>query len=80
MEINKCPMCGSSATIDSSAAAEYYGYAMQSLSISCDDEFEKKCDMSISINADFGLLKCKKTEKILVKMWKDLSETNPIPT
>lgn len=76
MEISNCPMCGSSATLDSTGAMECYGYTWQTLSISCNDDFKKKCDMSISIDADFLMLKCTNPEKLLIKMWKDLSETN----
>jgi len=49
-------MCGSPATINSTGAAECYGWAWQTIYIECKDTMNKKCGMEITISADHSSL------------------------
>lgn len=68
--LNTCPMCGSTASLDSTGAAECYGYEWQTLHITCNDDHKKYCDMSVSVSADFSYIK--NPEKHLIEMWNSI--------
>lgn len=83
MEINKCPMCGSKAHLGCTGASECYGYAWQTLYIACYDEFDRKCNMNVSIEADWSIVDTNNSEELIITTWnalKGINETNPNPT
>lgn len=65
-------MCASTAYLDSTSASECYGYAWQTLYVTCNDDFKKHCDMNISIGADFSLIDSKIATETLINMWNKL--------
>ena len=67
MNINPCPMCGSSAKVYATGASECYGYAWQSYGVECNDDFDEHCLMDISVNADFFNLYI--DDNTVIKMW-----------
>lgn len=71
MTINPCPMCGSTARVDATAASESYGYAWQGYFVECNDDFDKKCEMSVSIYADFFNLSVH--DDTLINMWNSIN-------
>lgn len=50
--IAPCPLCGSSASLDWTAVAEYGGRAWQSVFVSCDERTGTPCDHNVSIDTD----------------------------
>ena len=67
MTINPCPMCGSTAQVYSTGASESYGYEWQSYGVECDDIFDNKCEMQVSIIADFFNLSVH--DDTVIQMW-----------
>jgi hypothetical protein len=64
-------MCGSEAEVFASGASECYGYAWQSYGVECKDEFYEKCDMQVSIEADFSHLDIH--DEIVVELWNKIA-------
>lgn len=67
MNINPCPMCGSTATVYATGSLECYGYAWQSYGVECNNDFDNYCQMDVSINADFGNLDVH--DSTVIQMW-----------
>ncbi len=77
-----CPLCGGSANLDWSAAAEYYGRAWQSLHISCNgDGSNPHCDHSVSMDTDSDRLsgKASRLEDVLVRTWNQVAVAMTLP-
>ena len=70
MKILPCPMCGSSAKIDSTGVSEYYGHAWQTCYIECSREKDEYCSMELSLIADF--FNIRNSEEQLTKCWNGL--------
>jgi hypothetical protein len=64
-------MCGSTAQVNATGASESYGYVWQSYFVECNDDFDKKCEMSVSINADFFTLSVH--DDTLINMWNSIN-------
>jgi len=64
-------MCDSTARVDATSASESYGYEWQSYFVECNDDFDKKCEMSVSINADFFTLSVH--DDTLIQMWNSIN-------
>ena len=69
-EILPCPMCGSSASIDSTGALECYGKTWQTLYLDCNLEKDKDCGMSLNLQADFWNIR--NAQEQLIKCWNGL--------
>lgn len=69
-EILPCPMCGSSAKIDSTGTSECYGKDWQNLYIECTKDKDEHCGMELSLNADFWYMRNAQTQ--LIKCWNGL--------
>jgi hypothetical protein len=74
-QLKPCPMCGSTAKLDSTGASESYGYAWQTLFIECNDNHNRKCNMGVSLEADFCMLPRRDHKKLLTTLWNKLGET-----
>ena len=68
--LNPCPMCGSPAKLDSTAAAECYGKAWQTMYIECTMTNDPHCGMEVIIQADFGYVEGAALS--LVNFWNSL--------
>lgn len=65
-------MCGSTAQVNvTGARGESYDYVWQSYFVECNDDFDKKCEMSVSINADFFNLSLH--DDTLINMWNSIN-------
>lgn len=73
MNINPCPMCGSPAELNSTAAAECYGHAWQTLSVECTDVTGQYCGMSLDLSADFSDINSFQDE--LIETWNKISKS-----
>lgn len=71
-ELKNCPMCGSTAKLDADGATECYGYAWQNFYIDCQDDFNKKCSMGLTLEADFCMLPRNDYSKLLTALWNQL--------
>ena len=65
-----CPMCKSPAKIEFSAASECYGHAWQDITIECNQENDKHCNMNLSLQADFWNIL--NAEDMLTTCWNGL--------
>ena len=72
MDIKPCPMCGSSAEMDCTAAIECYGRDWQTLCIECTKENDPKCWMSLSLNYDAFYVNDSITK--LISCWNSLKD------
>ena len=68
-ELKPCPMCGSSAKIDSTGVLETY-HDWQTLYIECSKEKDEHCGMDLSITADFWNIH--NAEEQLIMCWNGL--------
>ena len=71
-------MCGSSAVLDSTGAVEMYGYACQTASVYCNDDFNRHCPMALSCDADFDYVADVST--ILIDAWNNIRPFRPFHT
>jgi hypothetical protein len=71
MKINPCPMCGSTANLDSTGTSECYGKSWQTLSIECTKNLDEHCGMEMSLQADFYYTK-ENSETTLIEAWNKL--------
>lgn len=69
-EILPCPMCGSPAELDATAAGECYGHAWQTLYIECTKVNDDKCLMDMNIHADFWYIE--NAQDTLIEAWNKL--------
>ena len=72
IEIKPCPMCGSSASMDSTGTAECYGYDWQTLYIDCNDDAKKHCDFNIGVSADFFKIDYSSAESAIIAAWNSI--------
>lgn len=47
-------MCGSKSEVFATGSMECYGYAWQTYGVHCLDENNQRCDMQLSIDADYS--------------------------
>jgi hypothetical protein len=69
-KISPCPMCGSSAVLDSTGAAECYGKCWQTSTIECTKEKDPTCGMDLSLSADFHRIN--NSNQVLINAWNQL--------
>jgi len=70
-ELNNCPVCDSTVSIDSSGAAEIHGYAWQDLAITCDNI---RCWAGLTFSSDWFYLKEGiNREEVLINTWNTLT-------
>ena len=69
-------MCGSKAHFGCTGTSECYGYGWQTLYIACNDEFGRKCDMNVSIEADWSLIDTKNSEELIITTWNAMKGIN----
>lgn len=74
-EILPCPMCGSSAEIDSTSVIETY-HDWQHLYICCNKEKDEHCGMELTLNADFWDIRNASDQ--LIKCWNGLDRTKHV--
>lgn len=71
-EIRPCPICGSSAKIDSTSATECYGLAWQTLYIECTREKDPTCGMELSLLTDAFYVT--DSDSLLIECWNNLGK------
>jgi hypothetical protein len=69
-DILPCPMCGSTAKLDSSGVIEAYGKDWQTMYIECTMEKDPHCGMTIDVSADFWNIR--NATPLLIEMWNKL--------
>ena len=70
-ELLSCPCCGGAAEIDSTAAAEIYGRAWQTVTIECCDSMDKACGMTLTITTDTSTVS--NAWQVAIEAWKCLA-------
>lgn len=68
-DILPCPMCGSSAIIDSTAVSEGY-HDWQTIYIECTKEKDEHCGMDLCLSGDFWNIR--NAEECLIEAWNKL--------
>lgn len=77
-----CPLCGGTASLDWSAAAEYGGRAWQTLHVSCNgDGSNSGCDHAVSLDTDSDRLsgKASQLEAVLARTWNQVAVALTLP-
>lgn len=74
-KLNPCPMCGSEVEIDHSGVLECYGWDWQTITVECKDTKGKKCEMNLSLSADYFYVDGIKAEDKMIELWNSLYES-----
>ena len=69
-------MCGSTASVYATGSIECYGYSWQLYGVECNNDFDKKCDMNVSVGADFFTLDVH--DDTVIQMW-NMINVRPSP-
>ena len=69
-------MCGGTAEVYASGASECYGYAWQTYGVECSNTKGQRCDMEVSIHADFWNLDI--YDDFVIDLWNQVAKRNKI--
>lgn len=70
-QIDRCPMCGSTASMDATMVRPHGDYTTQLLYIKCNNDYNKDCMAELSMHADFSLVD--NSNEVLIAAWNVMS-------
>ena len=70
-QIGKCPMCGSTASMDATMVRPIGDYTTQLLYIKCNNDHDNGCTAELSMHADFSVVD--NCNEVLIATWNVMS-------